>query len=194
MVKLLLQPIGRIEGELLQWLAGELERRFPIQVKAMYTPWPLNADYVKAFNWARMQFNAVALNSFLYEVYRSFLKPRRSLVLGLVAGDGYVEGLNFVFGLAIPELSTATVYTARLESEDRAAYRLRLLKEAMHETGHLLGLNHCSNRRCVMSFSNSVREVDEKEPWFCPACTAKLASIARQEGSSLEAYKREAKQ
>ena len=177
-VKLLVQPVGPIDRGLLRWLTEELESRFPIALRARYSLWPLSMDYSRVFDWARMQFNALAVNQVIHETFKDMVKPRESLVVGLVAGDGYVEGLNFVFGLATPELSVATVYTSRLESRDVALYQARVLKEVMHEVGHLLGLNHCGNRRCVMSFSNSVAEVDAKEAWFCPACTAKLKSLS----------------
>lgn len=177
MIRVLIQQIGPIDKSLMQWLVSELKQRFPVELDVKQSLWPLGLDYTRVFDWNRMQFKALAVNEALYEVYSKVLKPRKSLVIGLISGDGYVEGLNFVFGLATPELSTATVYTTRLQSSDESLYRARVLKEVMHELGHLLGLNHCVNRRCVMSFSNSVAEVDSKEPWFCPSCVTKLKNL-----------------
>ncbi|HIC98260.1 MAG TPA: matrixin family metalloprotease, partial [Pyrodictiaceae archaeon] len=39
---------------------------------------------------------------------------------------------------------------------DKELFKLRALKEAMHEIGHVLGLLHCTDKRCVMHFSNSI--------------------------------------
>jgi len=85
--------------------------------------------------------------------------------------DGYYPGFNFVFGLAVPELMTAVVFTARLRG---ARFEERLAKEITHEAGHLYGLGHCDDPRCVMYFSNSIYDTDRKTPYFCQRCRRQL--------------------
>ena len=101
----------------------------------------------------------------------------------VVAGvDAYADQLNFVFGEALLGLGVAVVYTPRLRPEyyglppNHAIFMTRLLKEAMHELGHAFGLRHCTNRLCVMSFSNSILEVDLKKPAYCTSCAQELRS------------------
>ena len=94
----------------------------------------------------------------------------------VVRGDAYMVGLNFVFGLAMPDLGVAAVFTARLEGPRLAE---RLVKEITHEAGHLYGLGHCPDPLCVMSFSNTVADVDAKTPYFCARCRARLHARAR---------------
>lgn len=103
-----------------------------------------------------------------------FRRPEHYVVL-LANVDAYVPSLNFVFGLAIPTIRAATVFTYRLQMwTDFNNYIRRVRKEVVHELGHLIGLNHCSTSQCVMRFSNSVFEVDKKEHLFCFKCARKL--------------------
>jgi archaemetzincin len=101
-----------------------------------------------------------------------------SIVLVLADADAYVPGLNFVFGLAIPELGSAAVFLGRLRLwTSREGYLKRVVKESVHELGHVFGLGHCRNPLCVMSFSNSLLEVDRKLDKFCPTCVNKLLKL-----------------
>ncbi|WP_456397239.1 archaemetzincin family Zn-dependent metalloprotease [Desulfurobacterium sp.] len=125
-----------------------------------------------AFNLYRQQFNAET-------VLKSLPFPNGKecdLVLGITEKDLFVDGLNFVFGIADPLSGRALISIARLKNsfyrlpEDKKLLKIRALKEAVHEIGHLLGLPHCYNKRCVMSFSNSIVDVDRKSLHFCPEC------------------------
>jgi archaemetzincin len=102
--------------------------------------------------------------------------PGEEIILGVTGVDLTVPGLNFVFGLAAPESRAAVISLARLYPEfygqprDPVRFKARAVKEAVHELGHLLGLGHCPDPDCVMSFSNSLADTDRKGPGFCQAC------------------------
>jgi len=89
----------------------------------------------------------------------------------VINDDAYVPNLNFVFGVAKPSGRFALVFTKRLIGD---SLHVRILKEIIHELGHTMGLNHCGNPRCVMYFSSSVIDTDNKGPGFCEKCRTAL--------------------
>jgi len=107
-------------------------------------------------------------------------KPQDSLfVLAITPYDLYSDGLNFVFGVAYP-FRGAVVSYARLLSDDQELTLSRFRKEVTHELGHVFGLPHCPDPKCVMHFSNSLADTDFKGEDFCPDCFKKLrASMSK---------------
>ena len=97
-------------------------------------------------------------------------------VLGVADVDLYSAIFTFVFGEAILGGRCGLFSLHRLhqryyglaDSPDLLEARAR--KEALHETGHLLGLVHCPDPECVMRFSGSAEEVDLKTDALCPDC------------------------
>jgi archaemetzincin len=110
---------------------------------------------------------------------RGLRDPAAERMVGLTEADCYAPGLNFIFGQAVMGGREAVVAVPRLRQsfygwpEEPALFRARVLKEVVHELGHTWGLAHCSNRRCVMHFSNTVHDTDSKDACFCPRCREK---------------------
>jgi archaemetzincin len=48
----------------------------------------------------------------------------------------------------------------------------RLKKVALHEIGHNLGFEHCTNNKeCMMNDANAtIKQVDREKIWFCSKC------------------------
>ncbi len=111
------------------------------------------------------------------------LKPRRPkdavAVLGLTTSDLWPgEGWNFVFGQASLSDRVGVWSIARygnLENPQMSGvvYR-RTFLVAVHETGHMLGIQHCTAYECTMNGSNSLGEADRAPMWLCPECVQKV--------------------
>lgn len=156
-----LQPLGEVDKELLEWLAGELKKIFNVEVLILPNlPIPAKC-YSK-----RGQYNSTCI---LATLKASFI------TLAITSEDLYARSLNFVFGEAEVGGKKAVVSYYRLKfGVSREELKTRLLKEAVHELGHVFGLEHCRTAGCVMNFSNNVFEVDRKSSNFCMNCLLKL--------------------
>lgn len=90
------------------------------------------------------------------------------------------HGWNFVFGEAslYDRVGIWSMHRYGDPSESDEAFRLTLLrtmKIAVHETGHMFSLPHCTAYRCVQAGVNSLDEEDRAPLWLCPQCLPKLA-------------------
>jgi archaemetzincin len=109
--------------------------------------------------------------------------PNAERVLGVIDADCYAPGLNFILGQASIGGRDAFIALPRLRQsfyglpEDQALFRERALKEAVHELGHTYGLQHCPNLRCVMHFSNSLRDTDAKQAKWCSRCATQVRDL-----------------
>ena len=101
-------------------------------------------------------------------------------MIALTASDLWPGGgWNFVFGQATLQNRVGVWSLARLGNADGAAddFRqalLRTLKIAVHETGHMFTIRHCTAYRCVMAGNNGLTELDRTPLRFCPDDLAKL--------------------
>jgi archaemetzincin len=116
-----------------------------------------------AYDLQRNQYNADILLSYLLKIKKT------NTALWVIKEDIYCRGINFVFGLAL-RLGGAVLSIHRLSGNDL------IEKEANHEVGHILGLQHCSNY-CVMQFSNSLFEAKMKPLYLCESCRRKITFL-----------------
>jgi archaemetzincin len=163
-------PIGQIDILVLDYLRENLTDVFEAKVSlGKSQPIP---EY--AFNKKRGQY-------YSSEILENLTKFKQGqITLAIIERDLYVPELNFVFGEADSVNQICIISLMRLNQsyyglpEDKELFLRRSLKEAVHEIGHLLGLGHCPNPKCVMHFSNSLLDTDIKDYRFCDVCQRRL--------------------
>jgi predicted Zn-dependent protease len=169
-------PVGDVAPALLRWLAAELGPRFGARCV-------LGRRFAPRAEWRRSgqaQYPADALLDALLDWHAArSLDRHRHWLLGVTFLDLAAPDRPFVFGEATVGGCCGVIAAARLRedgaaADDAALLRSRLLKEAVHELGHVAGLPHCENSGCVMYPSPDRAATDRKPSDFCPRCQARL--------------------
>jgi|Deesub1362B_J571_1020462.scaffolds.fasta_scaffold00041_97 archaemetzincin len=148
--------------EVLSAVRKALQRTYPLKVTLGTEMKPP----IGAKDEERSQYDASLLLEFLSK------NKTKDLALWLVNCDIFIVGMNFVFGVAYER--EAIVSTYRLPSLEMIS------KESIHEVGHLLSLEHCSNN-CVMKFSNTFAEAMKKPSKLCKNCEAQIKKLFASE-------------
>lgn len=120
-----------------------------------------------AYNPLRQQYDAQTIINALVQRHAQ----QHDFSIGFVDVDIYVSKMNFIFGVADAVKKTALVSTFRLAGE---RFDERVAKETVHELGHLKGLKHCVNETCVMHFSHTLEDTDQKNAVPCSNCRSHL--------------------
>jgi predicted Zn-dependent protease len=177
-------PVGDVDDALLTWLAAELEASFASLSSTRAPALPPREE------WRRSPGGPWCADRLLDSVIERYehrpAEPARYWILAVTGLDLSAPERPFVFGEATLGGCCAVVSLARLhphpspQGEELALLRTRLLKEAVHELGHVAGLGHCANHHCVMSASPGLREVDGKSSRFCARCSRRLPEPLRE--------------
>jgi len=168
-IKITIIPLGNVQDPILKKIIEELKLTFRMIGDAK------NVENmpVSALNKFRNQYRSDLLLDHLE-------KNHEGRILGITKEDMYTEGLNYIFGQAKLKGRVAVISICRLDPgffhqpKDDALFESRVVKETIHEIGHVLGLSHCVKRGCVMNFSNTVGEVDKKTKYLCDMCKLQM--------------------
>lgn len=174
---LYVQPIGALDArreQLVKETAEFLAVFYSAPTKVLD---PISSDLIPASarrtHGGSEQFNAKF-------VLNEVLTPRRPedalAVLAITATDLYPdEKWNFVFGLASLSERIGVWSLSRYGDPNSEEFRRRLFKVALHETGHMFGIEHCIAYDCLMNSSQSRLALDLSPLWCCPECVQKVA-------------------
>ena len=185
-----LQQVGELDRSILRTLKKNLKwtlKKFNISIEIVDNAIPLTEVQ---YNPMKKQYNADLI---MQSLFTSYIKKNSYRILGILDHDIYVSRFNFIFGSAknpakvyLPYSPVALISVFRLREEfyglikDQALFELRVLKESLHELGHTFGLIHCENE-CIMIFSNSIDDTDNKPPKFCESCKISLDRFLRNQ-------------
>ena len=165
-------PFGRIDRDILDMIAGELENTFGLDIMTM----PAIPVPKLAYDKKRDRYNAdILLNQLGDTEYPA------SHVLGVADVDLCLSGRNFIYGKADMVLGIAVFSITRLRQKfygmipNEEVFHRRALSEAVHEVGHIFGMHHCKEPYCVMFLSSTVGEIDRKGWKFCRNCRESLS-------------------
>jgi archaemetzincin len=119
---------------------------------------------------------------FLLDEFLPPLAPADAAVLIAFTNEDLFPdpSMSFVFGQANSEKRTAVWSLSRLDYHaSPLVFLRRTIKIAVHETGHLFAIRHCTKYVCVMSGTNHLEETDSHPIDACPECTAKICWLLK---------------
>ena len=171
--RILLQPVGKVSSNVLERLTTTLPEQFSESNFVLANPIKIPSQ---AFDDNKKQYISPKIISFIQQNYTDVSYQK---ILGICDVNAYSGRLNFVFGEAQFGGRIAAIYLTRLKEQfgelyDERIFLQRVVTEAVHELGHLFGLQHCLANSCVMYFSNSLEDTDKKGNDFCPSCKMKI--------------------
>ena len=162
-----LVALGKIDASILDGVAIELPKIFDgarVVIECCHD------EPGRYYDRVRRQYSAEAILAGLPA------SPAGTRVLVVVDQDLYVPNLMFVLGFAQRPARRAVIQLPRLREpfygrpDNADLFRVRVLKEAVHEFGHTFDLSHCPNPQCVMYFSKTLADTDRKSQYFCESC------------------------
>ena len=161
---------AEVSLEMLDDLAAELARIFQVSCHVHEEPFLADLEY----DAPRDQYYSTAL----LQRMQSMAADPQTAWLGITGLDLFIPILTYLFGEAQLGGRCAIVSLYRLREEFYGLppkpdlLRHRLVKESVHELGHVLGLRHCLDWQCVMASAHDVGSLDVKGEDYCSSCLA----------------------
>ena len=162
-----IQPVGEIDPGYLKILAGSFLGE--LGIRSLILPELAQPDY--AFDNRRIQYDAgIIINRLEAMEFKGC-----NCVIALMDADLFIPVFSFVLGEARMGGDRALVSIFRLQ-ENRSG----IVKVALHEFGHLMGLDHCHENTCVMRFSKNTEQLNSISGMFCKYCLDQIKYSIRE--------------
>ncbi len=184
-MEVVLQPVvSKLDNNTISTLANDISKEFEnIKVTIATVANDSNLVQLKktsSFDKSRNQWYSAKLLVCFFEQFRP---NKHTKILFILDVDAYSDGLNYVLGEAYPKGGLGIIYLPRIRQQfyglkpnDQLFYG-RMVKESVHELGHVFGFVHCQSPRCLMHFSNSLADTDTKGRSFCSSCKDKYFKL-----------------
>jgi archaemetzincin len=183
-----LNVFSPVEEDHLYALIPKLEKRFTTKAHLALDkriPVPDNSYDYKAKQYAAMY------------IFTDLMKvdvPGDAKILGVTNVDLFVpeSDLEFIFGQAQvgKNSKAAIISTLRMDPSsyvdgkpDDKLLIQRMVKEAVHELGHVFGLPNCGEPECVMYLPRNLRSLDKKTDNFCLKCQKAFRALKQSRSS-----------
>ena len=170
-----IQPLDTVRADRVEVMRKGMADAFGLKVEVLATrPLPKAAWYAPRGRYrAEKLLDDLAANT----------AAKYQLVVGITARDisttkGEHEDWG-IFGLGEVSGRVCVLSTFRLGARgaDETRLRERLRKVAVHEAGHVMGLDHCPHHGCVMQDAeSSIATVDAETGTFCETCKTTIDS------------------
>ncbi len=188
------QPIGRFnaqQSQIIKITSEYMEAFFGLPVKLLDTRPPiarLKEPDQRMIDYP--QHRQLRSGYFLETVLPPLLPKDAAALIAFTDEDLYPDSsMYFVFGQASLENRVGVWSLWRLDDQaDFDTFLRRTMKIAVHETGHMFSMRHCTKYECVMSGTNHLGETDRRPIDACPECMAKIAWMNKEK--PLDRYER----
>ena len=170
----LLQPLGNISNENVEFLKDSIEIFYPVTtILAKQKQPPSNAWYALRSRW-----RADSIIAWI----RTNTPDTVRLTVGLMTDDisatkGDIQDYG-IMGLGYHPGKACVVSTFRLTKNmgSKETLKQRLFKVVAHEMGHNFGLPHCPNQHCIMVDAEGKMKLDGERD-LCNDCKQKLKTL-----------------
>ena len=170
--KLYLVPLDEVSRGLADWLGSKLSSKFRFKINtSMVAKLPEESYSASRDSY----FSSIILNKL------QFLKASEDeYILAVTEEDLFTPNTDYVFSSSDGLAGVAIVSAQRLKPEfyglpqSDEVVRMRAMKRAVHEIGHLLTLDNCDENSCLMYSSKTISDLDYQSDKFCHGCKLEL--------------------
>ena len=170
-ISIVIQPLACKDTILILSLKNEIETYYHFNVTILPNkPFPSEAYYKP-----RKRYKADILISWL----KANKPADADYIIGITESDISTKKESIpdfgIMGLGYRPGVSCVVSTFRIKTKNKALFKERLAKIALHEIGHNLGLQHCNTKTCFMHAAEaSIKQIDSEQLDLCMNCKKKI--------------------